>query len=64
MVGKAFHTGVSACVWRVYYRIQKYSFGHMAVCRKIVYYGTESKRYMCMTQGRNFRSEKRKGGEK
>ena len=43
MVGKAFHTGVSACVWHMYFRIQKYSFGHMAVCREIVYHGQNLK---------------------
>ena len=64
MVGKAFHTGASACVWHVYFRIQKYSFGHMAVCREIVYHGTESKKYMCIPQGRNFRNEKQEDGGK
>ena len=48
----------------MYYKIQKYSFGHMAVCKKIIYYGTESKKYMYMTQRRNSRSEKQKDGEK
>lgn len=43
MAGKAFHTGSSVCAWHVYFRIQKYSFGHMAVCRKIVYHGAGSK---------------------
>lgn len=63
MFCKAFHTGVSACVQHVYFGIQKYSFGHMAVCREIVYHGTGSKKYMCMLHSRNFRSGKQKDSE-
>lgn len=36
----------------------------MAVCRKIVYHGTESEKYICMPQDRNSRNEKQKEGEK
>ena len=55
-----FHKALDMCIER----FKKYSFGHMVVCRRTTYHGTESEKHMSIAQGGNFRNEERKDGVK